>query len=228
VTDDDGTTATVTHTVNPTAPPAVQVAFRAAAGSNTNSASPSVVVPASVQAGDTLVLVLTTNRAATLTVPAGWSQVGTVADGSDVRSWVLTRAAVAATAGSTVRVTLDATSKTAVSLLAYRNAGTVSAVGAAETGAATTTSHAAPAVTVATAGSAVVRYWADKANTAHDWTLPGSVTARNSSSGTPSGLVNAAAGDQLAVAAGPVGAASASSAVGSAKAIAWSIVVAPS
>ena len=209
-----------------TAPPAVEVAFRATASSNTNSATPAVVVPAAVQAGDTLVLVVTTNRAATLTVPGGWSQVAVLSDGTDVRSWVLTRTAVSATAGSTLRLSLDAISKTGLTLVAYRSAGTVSAIGAAE-GTTARTSHTAPAVNVSQAGAALVRYWADKANAAHGWTLPGTLTSRATSSGTGSGLVNTVLGDALGLPVGTVAAAAASSTTSSAKAIAWSIVVAP-
>src|SRR5690606_32589171 len=115
-------------------------------------------------------LVVTANRAATITPPAGWTQLGTVSDGTDVRSWLLTTTATGGSAGSTVRVTLDALTKTSLTLLAY-DAGAVSAMAsAAETG--TSATHTAPASTVASAGSIVLRYWSDKTSTAHGWTVP--------------------------------------------------------
>ncbi|MEZ5096940.1 MAG: hypothetical protein R2731_13030 [Nocardioides sp.] len=52
-----------------------------------------MTVPGTVADGDRLVLVVTANRAATVASPAGWTQLGSVSDGTDVRSWLLTRTA---------------------------------------------------------------------------------------------------------------------------------------
>ena len=133
VTDDEGATDTLTRQVVVTevAPPATTPAWRAGASSDASSSRPSVTVPASVRSSDSLVLVATTNRAATFSPPAGWTVAGTVSDGTDMRSWVLTRTAAATTAGTVVSLSLDATSKTSLVLLAYSGAGTPSAVGRA-------------------------------------------------------------------------------------------------
>ena len=152
VTDDDDATDDTTLQVNVSTPPTGDAAeFRAAAGSSRNSASTSVVVPASVQTGDVLVMFVSTNRAATVSTPAGWTLLGTRSDGTDVRSLAFTRKAVAGTPGSTVSLTLDAQSKVDLSLVAYSGGGAVTAsVSAAEAG--TSTAHTAPAAAVSTPG----------------------------------------------------------------------------
>ncbi len=107
VTDDDGATDSETAQVTTTEPPASTVAFRAGAGKDANTTSATVVVPASVQAGDQLVLVATTNNAATATTPSGWTLRSSAVDGTEMKSSVWTRTATAALAGSTVRVPLS-------------------------------------------------------------------------------------------------------------------------
>ena len=224
VTDDDGGTNAVTQTVTATPPVTGSVTFRAAAGTDANTTTPTVVVPPSVQPGDTLVLFLSGNRSATTTTPAGWTLVATKSDGIDVVSWVFTRTAVAGTAGSSVSTRLDAITKASMVLVAYSGAGTVSVTGALEDSA-TKTTHPTAAVPVAATGSTVLSYWVDKASTTHSWTVPVSVTARVQTMGTGGGLLSAAAGDTAGVAAGDWPGASATSGVSSAKAIGWSVVV---
>ncbi len=229
VTDDSGATDVVTQpvVVQDSPPPAVSPVWRAAASSDANTNRPVVTVPASVQPTDQLVLVVTTNRAATLTTPTGWTARASVSDGTGVRSWVLTRVAGPTLAGTAVRPTLDATSKVSLTLLAYTEAATPSAwVGRAEPG--STAVHTAPPASVAVDGSLVVRYYADKSATVHGWTLPGTVTARTTTTGSGSGLLATVAGDQSGAVAGTVPALSATSGVISSNAVAWTIVLPPS
>ena len=226
VTDDelaqDSTTLSVTVSDQP---PPVGVTFRAAAGRDANATSGSVVVPATVQVDDRLVLIVTTNRVATITVPAGWTQLGVVTDGTEVRSWLLTRVAVAGTAGSTVTVPLDALSKVSATVLAY-DAGAVSAfASAAEAG--TSATHVAPASSVAVDGSTVLRYWADKTSTAHGWTVPAGLTARATTSGTSGGMLTSLSADSSGWTAGPVPAQSATAGTSASKAVAWTVVLPP-
>jgi PKD repeat protein len=108
VTDNAGATDTDTAQVIVTDPPASAVAFRGGAAKDVNATAATVVIPASVQAGDQLVLVATNNNTATATTPSGWSLRGSAADGSEMRSSVWTRTATAALAGSTARVVLSA------------------------------------------------------------------------------------------------------------------------
>jgi PKD repeat protein len=227
VTDPAGASASVTHqvTVNAAAGP---VAFRAAASSNANVTTPSVTVPAAVQAGDALVLLATANRGATLTTPTGWTLLGTRADGTDLTSWAFTRTAQAGAGGSKVSMSLDAISKTSLTLLAYAGAGPVTTAASAAEPATSTAQHASPSVTVATPGSWVVSSWADKTPSGQSgWTLPALAQPRNANAGTGSGVVTAASGDTASVSAGTWQGLTASSGVASGKAISWSIVVPP-
>ena len=150
VTDDSGASGSATQevVVEDVPPPQVGPELRASASSDSNTARPVVTVPGSVQAEDRLVLFVTTNRAASLTAPTGWTVLGSVSDGTDVRSWALTRTAGPGLAGTIVRPVLDATSKTSLVLLAYGGASSPSAwTSRAEP--VTTTTHTAPSAPVA-------------------------------------------------------------------------------
>jgi hypothetical protein len=228
VTDDDGASDTETAQVTTTEAPAATVAFRGGAARDANgTTSATVVVPSSVQAGDQLVLVGTTNNLATATTPSGWTLRASAVDGSEMKSSVWTRTATAALAGSTVRVPLGSTAKASLTVMAYSGAAPVSAVVSAVHGTSVTTAHSAPAANVATAGSTVIRYWADKASTTRSWTVPASVTRRTSSTGSGGGLLASVTGDAAGVPAGTVGALTATSTIATAKALAWTIVVPP-
>jgi hypothetical protein len=165
------------------------------------------------------------NRAATVTTPSGWTLRGTVTD-SDLRSWVFTRSAAAGTPGSTVQVSFDAISKTDLTLLAYSGAGQPSAtVSRVEPG--TTAQHVSPSAQVATAGSTVVSYWADKVSSPHGWTLPSIVTSRSATAGSGSGLITAASGDAAGRPAGTWQGVTANAGTASAKAVMWTVVLPP-
>ena len=228
VTDDSGATGVVTRqvVVEDLPPPPVGPVFRVAAVSDSNTALPVVSVPGSVQATDRLVLFVTTNRAGSLTAPTGWGLLGTVSDGTDVRSWVLTREAGPNLAGTTVRPVLDATSKTSLVLLAYAEAASPSAW-ASRAEPASTSTHAAPSAPVAEDASVVLRYYADKSSTVHGWTLSPELVVRATTTGSGGGLLVAAAGDTAEVSAGTVPPLSATSGVSSSKAIAWTLVLPP-
>lgn len=226
VADDDGATDAVTATVTVQPPGPGSVTHVGEATQNANTQTPTVTAPAGVEAGDRMVLSVSINRAGSLTVPAGWSLLGTVSDGTEVRSWVLTRVAAAGTAGSQVRVSLDAYAKSATHLSVHRGAGEPAVTGRAET--VTTAVHSAPAASAATAGSTVLRTWVDKLSTAHDWTVPASLTPRAATRGSGGGLLTSVLADQTGVAAGPVPAVAADAGLASGKAIAWTVVLPPS
>ncbi|WP_457206874.1 PKD domain-containing protein, partial [Nocardioides sp. P5_C9_2] len=228
VTDDEGATASVSRQVlvQDQPPPTDGPQWRATGSSDSNSARPAVTVPGSVQSTDRLVLFVTANRAATLTTPAGWTVAGTVSDSTDARSWVLTRTAGPGLAGTNLQLTLDALSKTSLVLLAYSGAGAPSAVTSrAEPGSSAT--HTAPAATVVTDASRVVRYYVDKASDVHTWTLPSVLTARATTTGSGGGLLVAAAGDEAWPSAGTAPALAATSSLVSGKAIGWTLVLPP-
>ena len=225
VTDDEDATDTDTLEVTVSDPPVSTLAFRASAATDANTSSASVVVPAGVLAGDRLVLVATSNTGATHTTPAGWTLLGMVTDGTELRSSVWTRSGLAG--GSTVRVPLSALSKTSLSVVAYSDAGPITTLTSAVQGTATVTAHPAPAASVATNGSTVLRYWSDKASSARTWTTPAGVTRRTTTSGSGGGSVATFTADVGGVPAGTAAALNATSSLASAKAIAWTIVVPP-
>ena len=229
VTDDSGATATTTQQVVTTEdpPPLVGPQWRATSAVDTNSSRPSIVVPASAQAGDRLLLFVSANRAATLTTPTGWTVVGTVSDGTDIRSWVLTRAATAGLGGTNLPLSLDAISKVGLALIVYAGAGAPSApVGRPESSSATTV-HTAPAATVASDASTVLRYYVDKGGIAHTWTLSPMLAQRAATTGSGSGFLTAVLADQGGVAAGTAPALAATSGISSSKAVAWTVVLPP-
>ncbi len=227
VTDDEGATAVTTRqvVVDDPPPPPPTPEWRVTATSDSNTRSPRVFVPASVQPADRLVLFVTTNRAATLATPTGWTLLDMVSDGAEMRSWALTRAA-GPVAGTSLQLALDASSKVSVVLTAYSGAGAPTAwTRRAEPG--STSTHTAPAAAVAQDASRVVRYYADKASTARTWALAGTLAARATTSGSGSGSLTAVAGDQGDVPAGTVPALGATSSVSASKALAWTLVLPP-
>ena len=227
VTDDEGLADTTTLQVTATSqPPDVTAEFRAAAGSSRNAATTSVVVPASVQNGDVLVMFVSTNRLATAGTPAGWTLLGTRTDGTDLRSWAFTRSAVAGTPGSTVIVVLDAQSKVDLSLVAYGAASVTAVASLAETG--SDAAHDAPAAPVSVAGSRVAHYWVTKVNETVTWSLPADLLARRTANGSGSGQVGSVTADGAATVAGTWPAHVATASLASGKAIGWTVVVAPS
>lgn len=204
------------------------VAFRAASSANMNTIAPSVAIPQEVQAGDALVLLASTNRDATTSTPAGWTLLGFQSDGPDIKSWVFTRMAPPGAAGSRVTMSLDAYSKTSLTLLAYSGAGAVDTIAsAAELELTAQTTHRSPAVSVAAAGSLVVSSWVNKSATDHGWTLPASMTPRNANASSGSGALTAATGDSGPVSTGTWPGLAATSGVASVKEVSWSIVVPP-
>ena len=224
VTDTGGLTDSQINTVTIANGGAV-VGFRASATANT--AGGSVVVPAAVQVGDQLLLYVTSNLSTTATTPAGWTLLGTQQDPSaSMRSWVFTRTAVAGTAGSTVSTTFgNTTGKSTRVVLAYSGAA-VPTVIASSVITSSSANLAAPSVTVAASGSAVVRLWANKTATATGWTLPAGVTSRGQTVNSGSGRIAAAVGDSTG-APGASGTATATSNVTASKGVAFTVVVGP-
>ena len=94
---------------------------------------------------------------------AGWTLEGTRLSSTDTETILYSKVAAANDAGTNAAVTFSATTKSTLTLLAYD--GTAADPVAAFASAAETvnrTTHTTPGGTVATAGSYVVSYWADK------------------------------------------------------------------
>ena len=233
VTDNQGATDNAMATASPTDPvggtptPAV---FRVGASSNVNKVVASVVVPGSVRAGDQLVLVVTANKDTTIDTPAGWTLLGSAQDGAtatklEMTSAVFTRTAAGGTAGSTVAARFGVRAKAAVTLVAYRNAETVTTA-LSSVLKASSTDLATPATAIAEDDTTVVSFWSNKTSGNTGWAVPGGVTERAVSVGSGTGRITAAVGDSV-VDTGDWPGATAASTVATKKGIAWTVLVPP-
>ncbi|MDN3352514.1 PKD domain-containing protein [Actinomadura sp. DC4] len=226
VTDNRGGTATVSQQVHPAA---ANIAYVGTDVYNGNTTNATVTVPASVQAGDGLLLEFTDNDTTrTVTPPSGWQQVGTQTSGTAV-STIWQRVATTGDAGHTVSVGLSDYAKANLRVLAYQGTSATApvAVAAKTTDAATSTSHTSPTATVTAAGSWAVTYWSDKSSTTGAWTAPAGVTSRGSSVGSGSGRVTSLTADSGGtVPTGTYGGLTATTDAAS-KALTWTIVLAP-
>ncbi|HSK32138.1 MAG TPA: PKD domain-containing protein, partial [Propionicimonas sp.] len=190
----DGTLAdTATRTVNPAQAGDAQVEFVDATSTAGNRNTHRVTVPAGVQAGDTLVLFLTTNSTNSTVaenVP-GWTLVQS-RDGNGIRGRAWTRTATAGDADTPVTVTTSAYTKSVLSVAAYRAPGATTVTASAVDGSNTArSSHPAPDVDVSTAGSWLVNYWSEKSSGDVTWTAPAGTSTRTTDAATGSGKVSA-------------------------------------
>ena len=124
-----------------------------------------------------------------------------------------------------MRLSLDAMSKVDVTLVAYDATSVTASAGTAEAGSGVT--HSAPASPVSVAGSRVVHSWATKVNASVTWALPADLTSRRTANGSGSGLIGSVTADGGPAAAGTWPAHAATASVASAKAVGWTVVVAP-
>lgn len=227
VTDNAGATGSLTKTL--AVPDFRTISFRAAATPvrKTSTTTTSIVVPGTVQPGDALVLLLSTNSAATGTTPTGFTLVGTQTASTAITTQVWQKVADAADPGRTVTVTMSASTKSSLGLLAY--AGTATTAPASLTGSTDTggTSHVTPVAT-ATAGAYVVSVWTDKSTAAREFTAPGGVITRSTSAGTGGGDVAVLVADGGSpAAAGPVGGLTATVPTASTRATMLTILLTP-
>jgi PKD repeat protein len=208
------------------------ITFRASAQAVFNQPTARVVIPASVRAGDGMLLFVTSNKAlaSVTTDPDGWTREGTRLSSTDTETILYSRVAVAADAGRNAAVAFSATTKSAITLVAYDGTAAdpvASFASAAET--VNRTTHTTPGASVAPAGSWVVSYWADKAaSTVTGWTTPAGQTQRSVALGTGAGRITAMVTDRNAPSTGGASAGvTATAATSSAKATMWSVVLQP-
>ena len=225
VTDNDGSSTTLTKTVNVTA--AVLISNVASAVNQGNVATPNVVVPANVQAGDRLVMILSVNannrQFTGFTGVTGWTLADT-ASTAGMTTNVYTKSAIAADAGKTARVQMDLAAKYTMSLGVYRGDMLAPQVSKA-TETVATASHTTPTAN-ADAGAWVVSYWADKSSATNAFTLPGGVIDRGQICGTSTGRICSALADGGApTAAGQVGGLTAAADSPQANATMWTIIL---
>lgn len=206
------------------------ITFRAAAQAFFNQPTARVTIPASVRETDGMLLFVTSNKAlaSVTTPPAGWTLEGTRLSSTDTETILYSRVAAANDAGTNAAVAFSATTKSTITLLAYDGtAADPVAVFASAAETVNRTTHTTPVANVATAGSYVVSYWADKsASTTTGWTLPAGQTQRSFVAGTGAGRINSIASDLNAPSGtGPTTARTATSAVSTAKATMWTVVL---
>ena len=241
VTDDDGAAASTTGsvTVAQPPPPAATIGFRAGASVDGNTSTARITVPATVEAGDAIVLSLSQNGDRGVGAPSGlgtWTDHGTrVGNLNEIRTTTWTTVAQEGDAGRQVSVTLTGgVAKVTLSLLAYSGTSTTQPVhsytAVAET--ALTAAHTTPAAVGVPAGAWVVSGWADKTSATTGWSDPAGAAQRIEEIGSSAGRISAQLSDTGPVAAGNragLTATATASAGGSPsrKAIMWTLVLAP-
>ena len=199
------------------------IAFVGGSRAAANLKVPSVTVPAPVQAGDTLLLTASLADVTSVAVPAGWTLVGNQSAAS-LRSVVWSRIATTSDTGTSVKVTLNAIRKAALTLTAYRGVDPAAPVSAQASSDASTSTHVTPAVT-APAGSWAVSYWADKGTSTTRWTTPSTASRRTDAYTTGSGRVTAAIADSNGPRSGSLPAMTATTDATSARAVNWAITL---
>jgi hypothetical protein len=168
------------------------------------------------------------SNAAAQVAPAGWTQVADNMSGSTtsgVRSIVWTKTATADDLGSTLTVAWDTTHAATMAMTSYHGVSTTTAVKATSVLDAATTVHTTPGATVP-GGSWVVSVWSEKSSAANTWsTVPGTKRADiHMASGT---AVSTLVSDSNGPLAGAVAGATATTAASTARAVDWTIVLAP-
>jgi myo-inositol-hexaphosphate 3-phosphohydrolase len=226
VTDDDTATGSTTRQANPTTTTSV-ITFVAANTANGNKLNHTITIPASVQAGDALVLFFAGNtETPTITGPTGWTLEQSVAP-SGVVGKLWSKVAGAGDAGTTVTVASSAYIKADLSVAAYRGTA-ASPVGASAVtvDAATATNHTTPTVSVATAGDWLVSYWADKSSSTTAWTSIAGQQQRGTSTTTGGGHMTAVLADSAgSVPVGTAGGLTATANAAGSKAVMFSVVL---
>lgn len=229
VTDDDGATdAASSSRVVVEAPVASTVSYVGGAVTQGNVSTPNVITPATVSAGDRLVLVLSLNAnnrvVSAPTGVTGWTALDTATSGT-LQTRVYSKIATAADAGRRVTIALDAVAKYTMTVAAYTGARSGSVVYADFAETVLRAGHPTPTVT-APAGSWVVSYWADKSAATTTFALPGSVTGRQALCGIGAGHVCSTLADSAGAApAGLYGALTATADAASANATTWSVIL---
>jgi PKD repeat protein len=229
VKDGGDATGTVQHQIAVTVP-ASKVSFVGSAHSDGGSTkSKTAKVPATVQAGDTLVVFVTQPSTMPYGAPAGvtgWSKVDSVTN-STMTSTLWTKVAAAGDAGSNVTMSSSTYSKALLTVTAYRNVD-INQVTAARSVDSATANHVSPTVQ-AKAGDWVMSYWVDKSSSASGWTAPQGVTTRDTATDTGAGRFGFLTADSDGpVTEGSYGQLTATTDNTSEKGVAWTVKFTPS
>ncbi|MGP9031765.1 PKD domain-containing protein [Glutamicibacter mysorens] len=211
VTDGQGSTDTTSQDIaveeDSGPPPESSLSFvGSVASTGTSSAqSHSVSIPSSVQAGDLLVAVFSTNQySQTVTAPSGWEERAGAATAS-MQSAMYSKVATAADAGATLTVSSGIYARGSLVVSAYRDAQISAAAFVMEAETGSTDSHVTPEATAAD-GDWYLSYWADKTASTTVWSIPSSLEVRQTGAGPGAGHLSWMLADSgAAVSAGTVG-----------------------
>ncbi len=206
-------------------PPPSPLAFRASASSSGNLVSHSVTIPGAVQNGDVMIMAISVNNATqTITNPAGWTVLDSLADGSmQTRIWYRV---ASGDAGTTVTIDLGARQKADLVVAAYSGVDTASPIlGYAVAGqAGSSTTHVTPNLATAET-SLIVSYWGEKNSSTTSMTTSQAVT-RHANSMTGGGAITALLADSDGgVAPGTQGGLTATADADSGRATMWTIAL---
>lgn len=207
------------------------VSFVDSAETSLSTALARVTIPLTVEAGDGLILFVTSNSTTTAmaepTGVTGWTKHGEENVGG-VRSRAYTKVAAASDAGKQVTLSSAATMKTAVTVAAYRGiAGDWIADSAVTITSTQSTSKQAPSVSVGKPGSTIVSYWADKGSIDNSITPPNGDELRSTAEGSGSGRIIAVTSDHSTMDTGPFAGSLATMSASSARTAMWSVVLNP-
>ncbi|WP_432949217.1 PKD domain-containing protein [Kribbella sp. CA-253562] len=229
VTDNSGGTGQRTQDVTVTAGGTSPVTFVGASAVNLNSTAFNVTVPAATPAGALMLLFFADNDPApTVTPPAGWTQVQT-ASSTNQNARVWRRTATASDAGTTVGVTTSSLTKANATLVVYSGVSGTTPVAAAAAGSETLVqnTHTTPPVSSTVTGARLVSYWGEKSSATTALTPPAGLTVRSATTGSGSGRITSLTGDSGPFGPGTLGGLTATADSASARALMFSVVVAP-
>lgn len=226
VTDDDGGSASVTHSVHVEVAPPAPIQFVNSATKYANAASESLTIPADTVAGDGMLLFDTfTSASATASAPDGWTEVGRNSKGAQT-TIVYDRVATAADAGSAAQVTYSVAAKASLTFASYSGTDQTNPLQtSANATAAGTSSDTAPALSGLADGTIVVSFWADRSSATTSFTPPAAVTQRAQMFGAGSATVNALLADSGTAVSGAYAAQTATTNDASADSSSWSVAL---
>ncbi len=231
VADVAGLTGTVTRevTVSDTPPPVFEAPQLVGVSATTDwTVTPSVVVPAEVEAGDLLVLFVTSNQNGEPGGPDGvgaWNSEDRVVNGP-LAVDVFTRVADGSEAGQTATMTLPSRYRTDMTMVAYRG---VAADGIEAFASSINTGTDTQVTPVATSGGenrTELSFWSDRSSTTNVWTAPAEVNVLSTQIGPGAGRVTTLVGERE-VGAGAQGGLTATTDAASARSVTITMILAP-
>jgi PKD repeat protein len=227
VTNADNQTATTSQQIS-VVKQSQAIGFDGQSSATGNANSETVTVPSGTGTGDAMLLFAASNAATSLTPPAGWTQVDTIA-GSTTTTTVWSRVATAADPGSSVTVNFGGLVHGNLQLLSYSGTdGVTPVVASGKSSGSSSSSVTTPTVTAPASGDWAVSYWTAKSSAVTSWTAPAGQTVRSADNGSGSGRINSLLTDAGGpVSAGPVSGVTATTDQPASAWTAWTIILSP-